>query len=171
VEENPVPQETADIRVLITSPASATHDSDFTPMAHVYPNEILFVAFFKTAELRADLLARLREAAKEPIAAEGDREAAAVDIGREFTTQWKAGNTAEALVIAVRWWSNVKRLPYHAYSLKAGVGPYVTSCLVAFDAPDTVTMRFNLARAVDVLERERSRVMDFFGWEGTTEGF
>jgi hypothetical protein len=163
-----VPQEIADVRVLITSPASATHDAGFSPFQYGDPDEILFVGFCKTLDLRADLLRRLREAATQ---AAGSSSVDSLELERQFEAEMAGGETAGALITAVRWWTQVKRKPYHAYSLKAGVGPYVTSFLVAFDEPDTLSMRFNLARAVDVLERERTRVMDFFGWEGSTEGF
>jgi hypothetical protein len=166
-----VPQEAADIRVIITSPASATHDDSFSPIYFLDPEVTLFVAFCKTTEMRADLLERLREAAKAPGSLEEERETVERGLDEQYRDQWRAGETDEALVTAVRWWTQVKRQPYHAYSLKAGVGPYRTSCLVAFEEPDAMTMRFNLARALDVLERERTRVMDFFGWDGTTEGF
>ena len=166
-----MPSEVADIRVLITSPANATHSDNYSPLEDPNPENLLFVAFFKTLELRSELLDRLRQLAKAGLQADasvGDIEGG---LKREYVEKWEDGDTSEALVIAVRWWTQVKRKPYHAYSLKPGVGPYVTSCLVAFEEPDTDTMRFNLARALDVLERERSRVMDFFGWDGTTEGF
>lgn len=166
-----MPQEAADIRVVIASPASATHDDSFSPISFAEPDEVLFVAFCKTAEMRAELLERLREVAKAPPLPESEREAAAGTLDVEYRDHARAGETAEALVTAVRWWTQIRRKPYHAYSLKAGVGPYRSSCLVAFEEPDAVTMRFNLARALDVLERERTRVMDFFGWEGSTEGF
>ena len=140
-------------------------------MADPNPQDLLFVAFFKTAELRSELLDQLRQLAKAPLPLDASAEAVEAELKQQYAEKWEDGDTSEALVTAVRWWTQIKRKPYHAYSLKAGVGPYVTSCLVAFDEPDTETMRFNLARALDVLERERNRVMDFFGWEGSTEGF
>ena len=163
--------EAADIRVIVTSPASATHDRSFSPVALPAPEELLFVAFCKTPEMRTELLQQLKASAALQPVAEPDRAAAERTLDADFREQWAEGETSDALVTAVRWWTQLKRKPYHAYSLKAGVGPYRTSCLVAFVEPDTVTMRFNLARALDVLERERTRVMDFFGWDGTTEGF
>lgn len=169
--EQTLPQESVDTRVIVTSPAAATHDSAFSPMALANPTEVLFVAFCKTTEMRAELLESLRAAAKEPAIAETDREPIERELDVTFRNQWETGETAEALVTAARWWTRIKSKPYHVYSLKAAVGPYGTSCLIAFDEPDAVTMRFNLARALDVLERERTRVMDFFGWDGTTDGF
>lgn len=166
-----MPQEIADIRIVVTSPASATHDAGFSPVSFGDPEEILFVAFCKTTEMRADLLERLRATAKAAPVPEADQQATERETESEYLAHWQAGDTAEALVTAVRWWTQVRRKPYHAFSLKAGVGPYRTSCLVSFDEQDAVTMRFNLARALDLLERERTRVMDFFGWDGATEGF
>ena len=166
-----MPHEPADVRVIVTSPATATHDPGFSPVALTDPDELLFVAFCKTTEMRAELLQRLKASAGLPPIPEPERELAEKREDETFREEWTAGETAEALVTAVRWWTQIKRKPYHAYSLKAAVGPYRTSFLVAFDEPDTVTMRFNLARALDILERERTRVMDFFGWEGATEGF
>ncbi len=166
-----MPTEAADVRVLITSPAAATHDETYSPLAEPNSEALLFVAFCKTPEMRSGLLDRLREAAKLPAVPAEQREAIERKMKDNYAEHWAAGDTGEALVTAVRWWTQIGRRPYHVYSLKAGVGPYRTSFLVAFDEPNAATMRFNLARALDVLERERNRVMDFFGWDGNTEGF
>jgi len=154
-----------DVLIVITSPRNIEDPRGFSPFDAVYPDELVFCCFFKEPEQRAEFLARVkREAGSPPDEVEPERKRE--ELAREYVRLYAEGQADEAFYAAIRWWSVVKRRSYHAYSLKIGFAPYRSSCIIAFDEMEADTMKMNLARAMQFMEREKSRVLDFFGLTG-----
>jgi hypothetical protein len=161
-----LPGTNQEITVITTSPYGAHDRRGWLPMDAEEPEATTFCCFFRSMESRADQLDRLRALATEPPVAEEAQADVTEDLAGDYIRSQRVGDAGAALEAAVRWWVKVKRRGYHAYSLKVGYGPYRTSCVIAFEELEPADIRFNFDRATEVLERGRSRVMDFFGFPG-----
>lgn len=156
-----------DARVLITSPTGGDDPALYAPIEDdEEAADFVFCCFFHTTEQRAAFLARLRESAKEPPATADDRTALQSVLSDEYARQLADGRTEDALVTLARWWMRGMRRGYHAYNLKTAYAPWNASCIVSFTELDGPTMKANIARALDLLREEKSRVLDFFGFPG-----
>lgn len=155
-----------DVLIVITSPTGVADPRTFSPFDAPHPDELVFCCFFRTLEQRADFLKRTREIAATSLVPEEERAARNESLAEEYVRLHHEGKSGDAFLAAIRWWTGVMRRGYHAYSLKIGFAPYRTSCIVAFREMDTDALRHNLARALQFLEREKTRVLDFFGLGG-----
>jgi len=152
--------------IVITSPAGVDDPRDFSPFDAERPEDLVFCCFFKTLEQRAEFLNRTRATATSSFIPEGERAAQNDALPEAYARLYREGEAGEAFLTTIRWWTGVMRRGYHAYSLKIGFAPYRTSCVISFRELDTNTIRHNLARALQFLEREKSRILDFFGLGG-----
>lgn len=151
------------MRMVILSASGVEDPQGFSPFASSRPETLAFCCFFSSEEERAALLRRLRAIAGEPPPPETDREARALSLAEEYARHQSQGETEAALGTIIRWWSGLRRRSYHAYSLRQGIGPYRTSCLIALGELDGDTVRYAVMQALEVMNLERSRVLDFFG--------
>jgi hypothetical protein len=152
-----------DVLLVITSPFGVEDPRGFSPFDAEHPDELVFCCFFKELEQRTGFLDRLRAIAAAPLDADADRAALNDSMAEQYTRLYREGQAGEAFFVAVRWWYSVMRRAYHVYRLKIGFAPYRTSCLVAFRELDPDDLQVNLARALQFMEREKSRVLGFFG--------
>lgn len=160
-----------DLLIVITSPPQMEDSIDTSPFDADAPDDLVFFCFFRQIEQRTEFLRRMRATADEAVTdaiTRADSEGSDVNeaFATEYTRLLREGEAGEALFAAGRWWVGVMRRGYHAYSLKIGFAPYQTSCIISFRELDTPTIRRNLARALQFMEREKSRVLDFFGFGG-----
>lgn len=160
------PAGTPDSRVVVTQPLEASESPDYSPFEATEPGELVFCCFFRTEEQRTAFLDRLRSIAREKPPAEDEQARLQSELETEYDRSRSAGDTEAAFFYVVRWWVNVRRQVYHAYSLRIAAGPYRTSALVAFEEQEGQSIRYNMALAVDALEEEKTRIMDFFGLQG-----
>jgi hypothetical protein len=152
--------------IVITSPIGVQDPAESTPFDAMEPDELVFCCFFRELEQRAEFLGHIRAIAAERHPPGLDRQARASELVAEYRRQYAAGESGEALLTAIRWRASVQQRGYHIYSLKVGFAPYRTSCVVSFAELDADAIRQNLAHALRLMERERSRVLGFFGLEG-----
>jgi hypothetical protein len=155
-----------EVVVITTSPYGAHDRRGWLPMEAVEPEACTFCCFFREMETRTEFLDRLRAVVTAPPIAEEQKVAVTEDLAGDYIRSQRVGDPAAAVEAAVRWWVTVMRRGYHAYSLKVGYGPFRTSCVISFEELEPTDIRYNFDRATEVLERGRSRVMDFFGFPG-----
>lgn len=151
------------MRMIILSPSGVEDLQSFSPFRFSRPETLSFCCFFSSEEERAALLKRLRSIAAKLPPPEEERPKEAQRLAEEYAQLQAQGKTEEALCILIRWWSVLQRCSYHAYSLRRGIGPYRTSCLIALDELDEDVVRYACMQALEVMNLERSRVLDFFG--------
>jgi hypothetical protein len=151
------------MRMVILTPSGVEDLQSFSPFAYSRPQTLAFCCFFSSEEERAALLKRLRSIAGEPPPPEEERDTATHTLAAEYALLQAQGETEEALCTLIRWWSVLRRQSYHAYSLRQGIAPFLTSCLITFDEWDKEAVRYAALEALEVLRMERSRVLDFFG--------
>jgi hypothetical protein len=150
-----VAQSAPDSRIILTTPLGAEELADFSPEEPGELADVAFVCFFRTEDDRARFLGRLKTAAANQENPPTAGEIAALAEEERET----------ALVEAcVRWWTSASRKPYHAYKLKADYSSFRTSCAVTFEEAAQDELRLSVLRAIQVLEEDRTRVEDFFGW-------
>lgn len=153
----------ADMVCILTQPEEL-HDMGISPIGDDAPENVVFCCFFRDAEPRSDLLARLhQEAGQRPV--EADETAAEVArLSRLYSRCWQSDRTEDALAAVIRWRTLVLRRGYHTYTLKEGYPPYRFGCIVAFEALGAAELRETLDRARAIADGERGRIMDVFGW-------
>ena len=151
-----------DSRIMITGALGVETLNDFAPADEEGLEEKVFCCFFRTLDQRTEFLDQLRE-----IAAESAQPQSAMALPTSFEEAMEhiqsGADETEILFAAVRWWVTVRRKAYHAYRLKAEFTPYNTSCAVSFREMDPNMLRLSVLRALQVLEEEKSRIVDFFG--------
>jgi len=118
--------------------------------------ETIFCCYFRTEQGRSQLIADLKTVA-------GDASAAG-----EFE---KLSDSAEysELIGTIHWWAHTKRKPYHVYKLKAEFLPYHTSCAITFAEPEPNAIKLAVLRSLQILEQDKSRVHEFFGFDSGSE--
>ena len=154
----------SDLRVLLTSPIEHDPAKAVSPFFLADPTEIVYCVFFRTIELRAAFLEKMRAIPREPslaVGEEAEREAVLRQLVQEYETAQTSGDAASALFTVTRWTTGLLRKPLHSYSLKEGLGPFRTGCIFSFDAQESDSLLFNLSLARKTLEAEQSRVMGF----------
>ena len=151
-----------DVRIFTTNPRDLA-----SPFDARHPEDIVFCCFFRELEQRAAFLKQTRFIAGTPLTVEADTQTLTEQLADEYRALQSAGNAQEAVYTAVRWWSGILRRGYHTYSLKIGFAPYRTSCILSFQELDTDSIRYNLSRALQMLEQDKGRVIDFFGFGGS----
>jgi hypothetical protein len=156
------PSVNPDSRIMITGPLGVETLNDFSPADEEELEEKVFCCFFRTLDQRTEFLDQLRA-----IASESAQPTSAITLPTSFEAaieQIQSGaDETEVLFATVRWWVTVRRKAYHAYRLKAEFAPYNTSCAVSFTELDPNMLRLSVLRALQVLEEEKSRIVDFFG--------
>jgi hypothetical protein len=151
-----------DIRIIITGAFGVETLNDFSPADEEELEEKVFCCFFRTLDQRTAFLDQLRAIAAE--SAQPQLGTLPPSSFAEAIEHIRSGaDEMEVLLAAVRWWVIVKRKTYHAYRLKAEFMPYNTSCAVSFAELDPNTLRLSVLRSLQVLEEEKSRIVDFFG--------
>ena len=153
-----------DACVVATSPSEL--GSGYTPIELDWPDDLVFCCFFRSREERGDFLKRLRSYATIPCPTEPDVEAQIEQLLTRYRNLEKSGNSTEAFFTAAEWWVGTMRRGYHSYSLRVGVGPYRTSCVISFRELTAEQIRGNLSLAVNSIEVEKDRVMNALGIGG-----
>lgn len=151
-----------DVRIYTTNPRDLN-----SPFDARHPEDIVFCCFFRELEQRAEFLKQTRFIAGTPLTVDADTQTLTEQLADEYRALQSSGNEQEAVYTAVRWWSGILRRGYHTYSLKIGFAPYRTSCILSFQELDADSIRYNLSRALQMLERDKGRVLDFFGFGGS----
>ncbi len=114
--------------------------------------ETIFCCFFRTEEGRTQFMSDLK------------RVAADASVAQEMI-QTASTDELQELIETVNWWAHTKRKPYHAYKLKAEYPPYSSSCAIAFIEPESNDLKLAVLRSLQVLEQDKSRVHEFFGFD------
>ena len=150
--------------LVITQPIGVNESPHFVPMEARSPKSFVAAVFHRREADRAQFLRRLRTAAGTPLPDEDRAQACTTRLSAEYRAHREAGDHEATVEAAVRWWTRVQKATYHAYRLRVGVDPYVSSCLIAFDELDERDLRSNAATAVERLQADRRKVMRFFGF-------
>jgi hypothetical protein len=153
-----------DACVVATSPKELLNG--FTPIDLDWPDDLVFCCFFRSREERTDFLKRLRSYATIPCPTEPDAEAQISQLLSRYEKLRKDDESIEAFFTAAEWWVGTMRRGYHSYSLRVGVGPYRTSCVISFRELTADQIRGNLSLAVHSIEVEKDRVMNALGIGG-----
>jgi hypothetical protein len=153
-----------DACVVATCPSEL--EGGYTPIELDWPDDLVFCCFFRSREERTDFLKRLRSYATIPCPTENDVEAQIEQLITRYRNLEKDSNSVEAFFTAGEWWIGTMRRGYHSYTLKVGVGPYRTSCIISFRELSADQIRRNLSRAVHSVEVEKDRVMNALGIGG-----
>ena len=117
------------------------------------PNRLadtVFCCFFRSEAFRADFLDSIR--------------GILAVLGMETPESLKDGppEDAEPLERALHAWYAATGKGYHAYRLRISVGPYRTSCAIAFREVSPQVIGRRMVEAVTRLEEGRGRVMSAF---------
>ncbi len=143
---------TLDARVLICGPIGPVEIDEINLHDEDAITETIFCCFFRTETSRNLFLSDLKRVA-------GDASATAE------IEQTASSNEMLELIGAVNWWAHSKRKPYHAYRLKAEYPPYSSSCAISFVEPEANDLKLAVLRSLQVLEQDKSRVHEFFGFD------
>lgn len=126
------------------------------------PEELVYCCLFRSPESRSELLEQLKKIALEPAVAPDDIADRRQLLETHFDRMSERGETIDAFMDGMRWWVAANRRTYHAYSLRFGVGPYRTSCVISFRPLSAEMIKAHLDMAIQSMEVEREHVMQAF---------
>jgi hypothetical protein len=140
------------------------HESGEAPFGYDIVESPVFCCFFRDEDARSGLLAMLRTEAGGAPVAETDREDQTLAMIADYERHWQKQHYEDAIRAAIRWRTLVLQRGYHTYTLREGYPPFRYGAIITFEAVKGDELRAHLARAEEVLDDERKRTMDFFGW-------
>lgn len=139
---------THDQHVIATTSAGITDRLDFDDPSRL--SDVVFCCFFRSEAFRADFLDSIR--------------GILAVLGMELPSALQEGppEDAEALEQAMHAWYAATGKGYHAYRLRISVGPYRTSCAIAFREVSPQVIGRRMVEAVTHMEEGRGRVLSAF---------
>ncbi len=128
------------------------------------PGELVLCCLCRSEDGRRKLLRDMRFAAGQPSPEADRREEETRNVVEAFADAWEREDYAAALLAVIRWRCVLRGGPYHTYALRESDPPYPWRFLVTFEEQDAPTLRAAVAKVDRLLQDERERIMDFFGW-------
>jgi len=150
-----------EVLVILTHPIGSLLAEIFTDRT---ADGVVFCCYCREAAHRGKLLRDLRTAAGQPPVPAEERDERTRLLAQECVIQHQLGNHAVALAAAIRWRAIVQGRGYHTYTLRQGQAPYPWGVVVAFSELDAERLEANVERAEAIVQAERDKVMDVFGW-------